>query len=266
MMGFRDSYCVAISIVMLACRHAPPSGPSNGPTTVAAGAPPVELRVPALDAHRGPRFLADRIYIFGRSETRIAYLVEPADEACGCYFAQIIVKDLVTGEVIWKDSYDSGELSPSNTTQLKNLDQLWRARGADWEKHLAEHGIRREPTIVELETLPTDGTSAPRFEIHTDEVDDQSPEGYAHVTSYRVDLVTADQTTTIARSTSPDPRLLHVDIPGYMAARNHGPAAVLLHQRVRGWEGPPSVSRLDVVGAHIPPRSLLDRRSGTLGD
>jgi hypothetical protein len=237
-------------IVLGAC-----AGPPKVAQTTRPGGPPDELRVEGLDQHReNPRFLADRIYVFGRSETRIAYLIEPATEACRCYRPEMVVKDLLTGEVTWKDSYDSGELE-DDTSQLRNLDDLWHARGADWARHLREQGIEREPGLA-LDTIPTGGTAVPRFELHTEQVGDTSPEGYEHLTSYRVDLVTDAGTSTIARSSSPETNLTGVELLGYLAARDDGPAAVLVLEVRRGWEGPPSVHRLQVVGAdlHVGPR------------
>jgi hypothetical protein len=79
--------------VLSGCGHAPAAV-----APAAAGAPPAELRIPTFDEYRSnPRFLADRIYVIGRSDTRIAYVNEPADEACGCYTPDIMVLDLATG-------------------------------------------------------------------------------------------------------------------------------------------------------------------------
>ncbi len=238
--------------VLSACGHAPAAI-----TPAAPGAPPAELRVPGIHEHRSsPRFLADRIYVIGRSETRIAYVNEPTDDACGCYTPEIVVLDLKSGKVVWKDSYDSGELDPANPSQWKNLDQLWRARGADWERHLREHGITREPAVT-IQPIATGGTTVPRVEIHTEKVGADSPEGYAHLTFYRIDLVSPVNTTQIATSTrGSEFELLDVSVAGYVPARDLGHAAVLVREERRGAEGTPTLSRLRFVGAdvHAGPR------------
>jgi hypothetical protein len=236
--------------VLFACGH-----PSVAPVT--SDTPPTELRVPGLDEYRGnPRLIADRIYVLGRSETRIAYVNESADEACGCYTPESVVLDLKSNHVVWKDSYDSGELDPANKSQLRNLEQLWRARGADWERHVREQGVTPSPTRA-LVTIPTGSSEVPRIEIHEEKVGADSPEGYAHLTGYRIELVTSNGTTTIASSPSQaEYDLLGVAVPGYLPPPGSGSAAVLVRETRRGWEGSPSVELLRFVGAdlHADPR------------
>lgn len=238
----------ALSLVAIAaCGHPP------APVAPVATSPlPTELRVPGITEYRGnPRLIADRIYVLGRTKTRIAYLLEPGDEACGCYTPEIVVEDLRAGRILWKDSYDSDELDPKKARQLRNLDDLWRARGADWDRHLREQGIVREPTPV-LESLPPP-THVPRLAITTQAVDEASSNvGFAHLTSYQIDLVTASETTTIRRSTD-EWNLLDVEVVGYLPSVDDGPAAVLVREDHRGWEGPPSVQRLRFVGADFFP-------------
>ena len=234
--------------VLTACGHAPVA---TAPVTT--GTPPAELRIPGLDEHRNnPRFLADRIYVLGRSATRIAYVKDPADEACGCYTPEIVVLDLTTNDVVWKDSYDSGELDPKNTSQLKNLDQLWRARGADWEHHIAEHGVTLDRAAA-MHAIPTGGAAIPRVEIRSEKVGESSPEGYAHLTAYSVDLVSSSATTLIAMSRSPvsEYNLLDVSVLGYVPLLGDPRVAVLVLEERRGWEGTPTVMRLRFVGADI---------------
>jgi len=233
------SLCLALA----ACGHAPPATtpPSSPP-------PPAELRIPQFaDDRDNPRFIADRIYVLGRSDTRIAYLTEPADEACGCYTPEIVIQDLRGNAIVWKDSYDSGMLDDPQPGQMKNLAELWRARGTDWEHHVREQGLVRAD-ITALEPLP-----AGELEVHTTEVDDAFY-GFVHLASYRIDQKRYAEPRTLAESTSPDFRLQAIEVLGYIPGGNDGRAAVLVHDTHRGWEGPPSVHNLRFVGAeHIGP-------------
>jgi len=239
------AHCLA---VLAACGHAQPT---SAPVT--QGTPPAELRVPELDEYRKPNasLLADRIYIFGRSDQLIAYAYEPADEACGCYTLAVIVQDLATGAEVWTDRYESGELDPAKPDQLRNLEQVWRARGPAWEQHIRKLGIVREP-VESLEKIATTGTTVPRLAIHVEDVGDDSPEGYAHLTTYRIDVVSARRTTPIAKARAArELDLLEVRVPGYVAPRGAGLAAVLILERKRGWEGMPHLARLRFVGADL---------------
>ncbi|HEX8111787.1 MAG TPA: hypothetical protein VF516_28845 [Kofleriaceae bacterium] len=232
-----------------ACGHA------QTQAAVPPGTPPTKLVVPEIEKYRfNSRLLADRIYVIGRSDRQIAYAHEPADEACGCYLVEIIVQDLSTGARVWKDGYDSGEIDrdkPPDPAQLRSLEQVWRVRGAAWEKRIHELGIVREPPRP-LQAIATAAPSLPRLEISTEEVDRNSPEGYRHLTNYHIDAITATGATRIATAERPpESDLLEVRVPGYLEPRGAGPAAVLILEYRRGWEGSPNVFHLRVVGADL---------------
>jgi hypothetical protein len=223
-------------IAASACGHPTTSATPSTPNETA----PAELKISRLDDYRSdPRFYADRIYVYGRSENHIAFVNEPADEACGCYQPSIVLQDLRFGKVVWADSYDS-EKAPA-AKQWKNLDQLWRAHGADWEQRLREAGINREPSLA-LATLPTGGTSMPRFELHFEKVDDR-------VTSYRIDLATKETTTEIANA-SAEKDLRSVEVLGVVPPIGDGAAAVLIAETRNGFENA-AMHRIRVVGAEV---------------
>jgi hypothetical protein len=235
--------------VVAACGHA------QTPAEVLPGTPPAKLVVPELEKHgSNPRLLADHIYVIGRSDHQIAYAYEPADEACGCYIVEAIVQDLSTGAPVWKDGYNSGEIDrdkPPNPAQLRSLEQVWRVRGAAWEKRIRELGIVREPSRP-LQLIGTVAPSVPRLEIVTEEVDSSSPEGYRHLTNYHIDAITATRAIRVATAERPpESALLEVRVPGYLELRGTGPAAVLILEYKRGWEGSPNVTHLRFVGADL---------------
>jgi hypothetical protein len=104
-----------------------------------------------------------------------------------------------------------------------------------------------------LKAIPTGGTGVPRIEIRTTKVGEDSPEGYAHLTSYRIDLVSSAGTTEIATSMEPayEHDLLDVSVPGYLPLRGNRRVAVLVLEERRGWEGSPHVRGLHFVGADL---------------
>lgn len=231
-------------IATAACGHPPTSATPTAPSV-----PPAELKIPGLDEYRGdPRFHADRIYLYGRSPNHIAFVNEPADEACGCYQPTIVLQDLRRGTVVWTDRYDS-EKAPA-TEQWRTIDELWRARGAEWEQRLRSAGVQRESAISLATTIPTGGTNLPRFELRTEKVDDKSSEGYEHLTSYRLDLVkSATDTTTIAQAAS-ETTLIDVGVLGVVPQNDDGAAAVLVLEKRHGFENA-TLHRVRVVGADV---------------
>jgi hypothetical protein len=236
-MGIRSSICTKLFLIVAACGHPPVA---ETPSAAAVSTPPAELAIPSLAEHRSdPRFHADRIYVYGRSENHIAFVTEPADDVCGCYQPTIVLQDLRHGNVVWKDSYDS-EKAPV-TEKWKTLDELWRARGGEWERRLRETGIERGPAPP-LAQIPTGGTSVPRFELHTEKADDQ-------LTSYRIELVTPRGVDEIAKVLGATD-LSHVEVMGVVPQIGDGAAAVLVLETRNGFEKM-ALHRVRVVGAEV---------------
>lgn len=60
---------------------------------------------------------------------KLAYYVEPVDEACGCYFAHLVIQDLRTDKIIWEFKYDQSEEAEQNTGEMRGPDtirKLWK--------------------------------------------------------------------------------------------------------------------------------------------
>ena len=66
--------------------------------------------------------LREKLYPIGWSKDgKFAYLTEPPDEACGCYFVSIFIVDLRTDKILWTEKYDNdGNRKPDN------LKDFWR--------------------------------------------------------------------------------------------------------------------------------------------
>lgn len=55
-------------------------------------------------------YLGDGFLPIGFSKTDLmAYIIEPADEACGCYFLDICIKNMKTNKLLWKWEYRGEE-------------------------------------------------------------------------------------------------------------------------------------------------------------
>jgi hypothetical protein len=133
---------LALLVLVPACAAAAPPIRAVPPETPPM---PAHLVVPDLD-DSNPRFPVGRVYPLGWSRDGLfAYAYEPPDEACGCYFFQVIVQDLTSGEIVWEMSHDSGENRPPF-----NLAELWREQGGLISTRLAQLGIvRRDETVLE---------------------------------------------------------------------------------------------------------------------
>jgi hypothetical protein len=97
--------------------------------------------------------LTESFYPIGWSrDGRFAYIVEPADIACDCYFANLVIKDLKTDTVLWDFDYRSTAFYEKDNTP-KSLLAFWRYNQRLFSKKLREHKIR-QTTGIRLESLP----------------------------------------------------------------------------------------------------------------
>lgn len=251
MMAMPGRSTIAVAALLGACgRVPPPRAPSP------AGAP-AQAVIASLAGYEAPNaaLVVGRLFPIGWSpDGRFAYAYEPPDEACGCYTLEVVVRDLRTGDVRWLDRYDSGELRVGDATQLRSIDDVWRARGEDYRRHLREQGID-EPAGHELVAIATGGADRPRVEIDTTEVGDDSDVGFAHLASYRVDAVTDGGRRTILSSRPEGIGPLAVEVAGYLPGPSTSSlAAVVIVEHRRGWEGTPHVAELRVGAAELGPR------------
>lgn len=93
------------------------------------------------------KHLRDRFFPIGWSpDGKFAYATEPADIACGCYFLNVFVQDMVTDKISWKwqsIDYDN----------KMNLDKVWQLNTILFTDSLLKFNIRPEPNRS-LKLLP----------------------------------------------------------------------------------------------------------------
>src|SRR6187401_1753231 len=89
------------------------------------------------------QLLPEAFYPTGWSrDGKFAYYIEPPDEACGCYFAELVIQDLRTDKEVWKFKND-----PESRTNAKgeiledDMRRLWRRNQKLFSSKLREHGI-----------------------------------------------------------------------------------------------------------------------------
>lgn len=77
-----------------------------------------------------PQLIAEQFFPIGWSrDGKFAYYTEPVDEACGCYYANLIIQDLRTDKVLWEFKYtqddinDNGKKAPED-----NIYKLWKKK------------------------------------------------------------------------------------------------------------------------------------------
>lgn len=196
------------------------------------------------------KLMTENFYPIGWSrDGKFAYLVEPADEVCGCYFAEFVIQDLKTDKVLFKERYSSEALeAPAE----ENLDSFWPKKQKAYSAKLNQYRI--EP-IGDVQLLhPTinfkGDVLTPKLDvkIETDGV-------------YEVDgtvTLTMDSTKHGSKVIRRDV-YKKKDVNGFRDAEISGSlkspfesrVAVILVEEMRGWEGPPNTTSIKISGATL---------------
>jgi hypothetical protein len=219
----------------------------GAPVPADAGGPPARLAIPGLTEFEAPNatLIPGRIFPLGWSrDGKLAYVYEPPDEACGCYFFRLIVQDMVSDRILWEHRYDSGELAGDKPGEMSNVAEVWRAKGKDFEARLRSFGIVRAGMALQ--------PFSPRLQAaFQTTMTRENPFGFPYISAYEIEMRSSAGVKSIFKSGKMEPGPLEVSSPGYLASPFGEQIAVVVQETWRGWEGPPHTARLRVVGCRL---------------
>ncbi|MEA2561993.1 MAG: hypothetical protein QOH06_3497 [Acidobacteriota bacterium] len=227
---------LALMAVLLGCA---------APESPAAAGPPKQLVIPGLTEYERPNatLIPGRLFPLGWSrDGKLAYVYEPPDEACGCYFFRLVVQDLVSDKVLWEYKYDSGDLTKPG--EMSSMAEVWGANSKDFEARLRSFGIVRSDAVLQ----PLSSRLEAAF--HTSMVT-ENPFGFPYISAYEIEMRSPQGAKTIFKSGQLEPGPLKVSSPGYFASPFEERIAVVVQETWRGWEGPPHTARFRLVGCHL---------------
>jgi hypothetical protein len=217
-----------------------------------SGRAPAPLALPELTEYEAPNavLIPGRLFPLGWSRDGVfAYAYEPPDEACGCYFFELLIQDMVSDKVLWEYRYDSSKAAEGD--KLEDIAAVWRAHGGELEARLRDFGIVRAKGAA-LEPLSKTGPDRLAAELQTTRVEEElSPYGFGYISSYAARVSSARGEKTIFRSGVIEAGLLDVSSPGYLESPFEPRVALVIQEIWRGWEGPPSVARLRLSGCDL---------------
>lgn len=244
---------IFVSIVLFTvCLIGQTSSLAFGKPSKVLYAEPARLMLPgdenaAADEQEG-RLLREKFYPIGWSKTgAFAYYVEPADEACGCYFGELVIQDLRTDKILWKHQYTS---DGSSTITLK---QYWAKNRRGFSRKLAEYGIIA-PGKFPLQT------SAINYQkdILTPEITSEvtpGDSGYDVSGSVVISLISKLKGKKTIYEKIFDPKKIEAfrgaAISGSLLSPYEARAAIVVAETHRGYEGPPNITRIRIVGATL---------------
>lgn len=196
------------------------------------------------------KLMTENFYPIGWSrDGKFAYLVEPPDEACGCYFAEIVIVDLSTDKIVWKERWDSSDLPKP---EEDDLDALWKRKGKAYSAKLNQHRI--EPISNEQLVHPTisfDGdVLTPKVDIKIKTDDVYEVDGTVTLTMTSQKHVSKVIRRDVYKKSDTN-GFRTAEITGSLKSPFESRVAVIVVEVMRGWEGPPHTTRIKVVGATL---------------
>ena len=231
--------------------------PANAQETTFKNPVEVKLRVNRRDYNRnsiGGNFEVENFYPVGWSKDgKFAYYVEPVDEACGCYFGKLVIVDLKNDAVVWQFDYTSEDDGPGDSKKPKTLAALWAANRKLFSGKLNENKIEPQ-RIARVLPFPiiykTDRVTA-NLSVERKPVSKED-RIYGDVARARVELSSRQNgKKTVLDEKYPEAMPLYVGMLGYLRSPLEPRAAILLVEIYRGYEGPPHVGHVSVVGASL---------------
>ena len=203
-----------------------------------------------------PALIAESFYPIGWSKDgKFAYYTEPVDEACGCYYAKLVIQDLLTDKVIWKFDYEQGGQDDNGkSTEPGNIRELWKKNQKLFSEKLAENGIVASRSAMLAKTFTVGGKSYTAKLV--EKLGKNPEEDYRRVDYYTVTL-SSPRLGSKKLFTSEDNTkeeywfMLNAGLIGVLKSPYENRVAIIAIEVLKGYEGPPHTGDIQIVGADL---------------
>ena len=217
----------------------------------------LRLRVNRRDYNRnsiGGDFGVENFYPIGWSKDgKFAYYLEPVDEACGCYFGKLLIVDLKNDAIVWKFDYTSEDDAEGDSKKPKSLDALWNANRKLFSTKLSENQIEplRVPRLASFPINYKSDRLMPSLKLERKPMS-EADRIYGDITRARVELTSRlNGKKTVLDQQYSEAKPLYVGMLGYLTSPLEPRVAIVLVEIYRGYEGPPHVGAVRIVGASL---------------
>lgn len=178
---------------------------------------------------------------------KFAYLLEPPDEACGCYFANLIVQDMRTDKILWNNSYVGSEGAD------ENIKSHWRKNQKSFSRKLAQYKIVPNKNFKLLDSSLAVGKDSVKIDLNsTVELADDL---YSSTGNIVLKLISKQKGSKIVYQKTykgeGSDGIIEIKKGGVLLSPFESRAAVILIEIKRGWEGPPHTANVRIVGADL---------------
>jgi len=211
---------------------------------------------PSYGHRESNKLITEGFYPIGWSrDGKFAYYLEPADEACGCYFAELRIQDLRTDKILWEFKNDpQSRVDGKGEIVTDDIRKLWRRNQKLFNEKLREHGIVPAAGRSILLSL-TFNSAGTRYtaKVTTRKAHEAGPGmdfvravklEFSSPTLGKKDLYSADY-----KSDTYPP--LDIRVAGALKSPFVDRAAIVMLNVLRGWEGPPHTVDVKIVGADL---------------
>jgi len=201
--------------------------------------------------------ITEGFYPIGWSKDgKFAYYSEPGDEACGCYFAKLVILDLVSDKTLWSFDYDSSDAEGKGRKHPPTtINALWREKRKLFNGKLSEYGIVAQRSF-NLRLFPINQAGDQlTTELKIKENKDEETRPYGIVNQATLQLISKRNgkkiilDKTYGKETDPEP--LEMKVLGYLKSPFEPRIAVMLIEIQRGYEGPPHTTQIKIVGSGL---------------
>ena len=186
---------------------------------------------------------------------KFAYYTEPVDEACGCYFAELIIQDLKNDKILYNFKNDPDARVGKDGSPLRDdLRRLWRRNQRTFTAKLREYGIVQSGRFSLLPA--TFAAAGNRYTAKLTRVTEKGGDYDERTRKLSLDLIspTLGSKTLFTESFKSDDDYsapLDAAVAGAFKSPFENRVAFVVIKVQRGWEGPPHVTDFQTTGGDL---------------
>ncbi len=181
---------------------------------------------------------------------KFAYYTEPGDEACGCYFGQLIILDTVNDKELWLFKYDG--LDDQDNPKYRAITDLWRKNRKLFSDKLNQYGIIPQGRFGLLRFPLNHAGDQLRANLKIEENKDEETRYYSKIKKATLQISSRrGGAKTVHEESYPEYGPLDMEVLGYLKSPYEQRVAIILLGVWRGYEGPPHTTHVNVVGASL---------------
>ena len=186
---------------------------------------------------------------------KFAYYVEPVDEECGCYYAELTIQDMRTDKVLWKFKYDQQDLmdEAGKMPPEDNIAKLWLKNKKLFSDKLQEHHIEQ---MVRIPLLgPTFSNARRSYTAALALARGNDDDGQPRIKTLTLSLAAPAMGRKVLYKADYKDEMfgspLDAGVAGAIKSPFESRVAIVMMEVERGWEGPPNTCDIRIVGADL---------------